>query len=307
MNRPQFAAHVKFEGILCLRVSRPDGTLRVYTGEFRNLILDNGLNRMGVGSFMTHCHVGSGSTPPANSDTALVAFVASTATVHSSSNGTAPSSPYYGYHRRTFRFAAGVAAGNLTEVGIGWQLATGNLFSRSLIKDELGDPTTITVLSDEVLDVTYELRSYVDEDDSAAFDVTVTGDSPVTYSCFVRASQVTNHLMWAPVDGAVSHRSLVGWPQNGYTGTVGTITNLPNGTAGPVQSIEAAAYGNNDLYRDFEMIWELDYGNLSGGIRSISFVSTIGSWQAEFSSSIPKTSTKVLRIVVRVSWDRYVP
>lgn len=308
MKRPNFVTRVRVEGILCLNVYRPDGTLRVYTGEFKNLILDNGLNRMGVGTFMSHCQVGSGSTPPANTDTALVTYVAATNSLHAQTQGTALATPYYGYTRKTFRFSAGTATGNLTEVGIGWQSATGNLFSRSLIKDELGDPTTITVLSDEVLDVVYELRSYVDEVDSASFEVTVTGDTPVTYDCFVRAMRVTDFQYWSPNDGAVSYKSWVSWLIAGHTGTVGAITSSPNGTAGGVSSVVAAAYGNNDLYRDFDMIWELDYGNVSGGIRSISFTSTIGAWQAQFDpTTIPKTSVRVLHINVRVAWDRYVP
>jgi hypothetical protein len=262
---------------------------------------------MGIGSFMTHCHVGSGSTPPANTDTALVTFVASTGSVHSSSSGTALSSPYYGYTRKTFRFFAGTATGNLTEVGIGWQSGTGGLFSRSLIKDELGDPTTITVLSDEVLDVTYELRSYADEADSASFEVTISGDAPVTYDVFTRTMRVTDWWYWAPLDGAVSYRHWTSHTMGGHTGTVGAITASPNGTHGTVYTVNSAVYGNNDLYRDFEMVWELDYGNISGGIRSISFPSTIGTWQAEFDTPIPKTALKVLRITVRVSWARYVP
>jgi hypothetical protein len=261
---------------------------------------------MGTGAFMSFCQVGEGSTAPTNADSALESYVANSSTVHSNSQAAQSSAPYYGYNRQTFRFAAGTAAGNLSEVGIGWA-ATGSLFARALIKDELGDPTTITVLSDEVLDVTYELRSYPVEDDSDPFNVSVTGDVPHTYSCVVRASKVTDYLYWHPQNQSVSFRLQSTYMQYAYNGTMGTVLQLPNGLSSQVSSIVAAAYGNNDLYRDFDTIWELDNGNLAGGIKSVVWPSTIGTYQIEFDTTIPKTNVRVLHLNFRVSWDRYVP
>ena len=80
--------------------------------------------------------------------------------------GSTTSSPYYGYKIFTFRFNQGIAAGNISEIGVGWSGTTPlQLFSRTLIKDINGDPTTITVLADETLDVIYELRLYAPETD----------------------------------------------------------------------------------------------------------------------------------------------
>jgi hypothetical protein len=95
--------------------------------------------------------------------------------------------------------------------------------------------------------------------------------------------------------------------QYAYNGTMGTVLQLPNGLSSQVSSIVAAAYGNNDLYRDFDTIWELDNGNLAGGIKSVVWPSTIGTYQIEFDTTIPKTNVRVLHLNFRVSWDRYVP
>lgn len=54
---------------------------RVVLAEFDNLILDAGLNRLGTGAIATHIQVGTGSSTPTVSQTALDAFVAQTSTV----------------------------------------------------------------------------------------------------------------------------------------------------------------------------------------------------------------------------------
>ncbi len=94
-----------------------------------------------VGDYMSTCMVGSGNAAPAETDTALQAR-ASTSNINVQSNNSNVS-PRYGWRRRTFRFAAGAAAGNLSEVGVGW--TTTAVFSRALILDGSGNPTTITV------------------------------------------------------------------------------------------------------------------------------------------------------------------
>src|SRR5690554_2149556 len=110
--------HYKVSGFYKLQVCRPDGSVRD-SAEFPNLVTDAGLNRMGANSdYLNWCQVGTGSTAPTVSDTALAARVAGSATA-SESNGAQPSAPYYSWRIRTFTFAAGTATGNLAEVGVG--------------------------------------------------------------------------------------------------------------------------------------------------------------------------------------------
>ncbi|WP_251258216.1 hypothetical protein, partial [Enterobacter hormaechei] len=107
----------------------------------------------------TFCRVGSGNTAPAVTDTVLVSQVASSSTQQAINNGVDRSGAFYAWVRRTTRFTTGTAAGTLAEVGVS-PTTSGPLFSRALILDSGGNPTTITVLPDETLDVTYELRLY---------------------------------------------------------------------------------------------------------------------------------------------------
>src|SRR5690606_22222525 len=133
---------------------REDGTLynTEIVADFPNLITDSGLDLLAAGSLNSvvgKCWVGSGNSAPSVTDTALESEIASTTNATSSSfaNNSGPPD-YYSYAVKVFRFSTGVAAGNISEVGVG---ATNNtLFSRALVLDSEGNPTSITVLADEV-------------------------------------------------------------------------------------------------------------------------------------------------------------
>lgn len=293
--------NVGMEGRYRLQVRGPDGEIRKDTGWFKNLILDAGLNRIGSGSAIgTHCHVGSGSNVPNVADTALQSFVAST-----SSNPTISSdyvnsgATQYGWTRKTFRFNTGVAAGNLSEVGVGWSSTTGGLFSRALILDGSGNPNTITVLSDEVLDVIYELRLYPPLDDTA-YSITISG---VTYSGVCRAAYAVN-AQWSPI-------TLLNNGTNGnttylyaYEGGIGAFGGSPSGTSAAGVFV-FNAYSNNSYQLTATVTYGLSNANFGTGIGSFGFIMS-GSWAFQFSVSpkIPKNDTKVLTINLTTAWSR---
>lgn len=135
-----------------------------------NLVLDAGLSQMLVGSWSTLCMVGSGNSTPVASQTQLDSIIASTPTVQVATTGgiQATTEPYYHWARRTYRFGEGAAAGNLREVGIGW--ANNACWNRALIRDANGNPTTLTILSDEYLDVVVEVRNYLTRTSTGSFN-----------------------------------------------------------------------------------------------------------------------------------------
>lgn len=296
-TRVTLAGRLKFEAV------RADGTRRTLADWFDNLVLDQGLNRIGTGAFMSACQVGTGSTAPANSDTALATYLAGTSTIQTTVTGTASSSPYYGYIQRTYRFGMGVAAGNLTEVGIGWTTTTGNLFSRALIKDGGGSPTTITVLSDEFLDISYELRSYAPTTDSVA-TVTISGTD---YEFTARAANVTTASWWAPKDQAINYLNNSGVlsEEAAYNGTIGAVTALPSGTSARPTTVTKQSYSNNSYRCDFSVYWDLDDGNLASNISALVFGSSLGSFQLGVTPDIAKDATKLLTLVYRITWARH--
>lgn len=282
-----------------LSVVSPDGSRRVVADWFDNLITDAGLNRIGTGGVINNCQVGSGSTPPAFSDTALETRIGAAGNVVGSTTGNASASPYYGWNRMSFRFNAGIAAGNVSEIGVGWG-ATGNLFSRALIRDSNGDPTTITVLSDEVLDVVYELRLYPPEDD-VVFQTVIGG---VTHDCVLRASSVNQnpwHGTFLPPYGAT--QSAIGVSAHG--GPLGAVTAAPSGASSGAGATVMDPYSNNSLEISGTVTFALNAGNIAGGIGAISIRTPyLGDFQCSFDPKIQKDATKVLTLDVGMSWAR---
>lgn len=274
---------------------------------FDNIIVDIGLDRLGtIGPIATYCRVGTNGTVPSAGQTALLGYVADTSTIQSNLEVAQATPPYFGRLVRTYRFAAGVAAGTLAEVGIGWgdnNLAN-TLWCRALILDALGVPTTITVLSDEVLDVTYELRLYPDLDDKV-FSAPI---GPNTHDCILRACNVTGNDQWANPQLWNFGFTNLQWPRV-YNGTLGSITTAPSGTtqnASPTTPV-ISAYVPGSYERTLTSSWGLNDGNLVGGITAFVSPSTVGEYKMSFSPPIPKTNLTTLNLAMKFIWARYTP
>lgn len=272
---------------------------------FKNVITNQGLNEIGtrtIDSAIRFVHVGSGNTPAQASDTGLTNFIASSSSQQINTRGVQDAvEPYYSFTRRTVRFAAGSAAGNLSEVGVGWEGAGSNLFSRALIQDALGNPTTITVLADEALDVTYEIRIFPPTEDF----VTTAVDGGITYDVIVRPAELGNSFFWSTSSTAGS-----GSPtQSGaYDGSIADIFGRPNGVRSSfVQT--ADPYQNNSLSGSYAILIGLNQANSPSGVRSLLISAGITGWQVEFinqsdGSPIPKDETRELRFSFSYSWSR---
>jgi hypothetical protein len=293
----------RVRGFFKLRAHKLDGSSRDLTDWFPNLITDAGLNRIGNGDYVVACHVGTNNAAPANGDTALGGFVAGTATVTNTSNGAQSSEPYYGWKRWTFRFGIGEAAGNLSEIGIATARTNGGstiMFSRALILDEFGDPTTITIGADEILDATYELRLYPPlTDDERTITITGSGD----HDTVTRASQVTGVNTWSVRLGLRGSFSTAN-PITAYNGTLGAITSTPSGSSGVSANTFDYAYDNNSLLRNGGGSFTLSQGNLSGGITATRWITSLGTYQTSYDPPIDKTLTKTLVLNYRVQWAR---
>lgn len=276
-----------------------EGSRRIAADWFPNLILNAGLERIGImGDYMQYCRVGAGSTPPNVNDTALDSQIASSSTSAGSVSGAQSTAPYFGWRRRTYRFGEGVAAGNISEVGVGWGTGT-NLFSRALVLDPGGTPTTISVGTDESLDVTYELRTYAPTEDVTG-TVNMAG---VDHAWQSRAASVTSAARWAVLDnGAVIGPN----SSTAFTGAIGAITETPSGTSANLTTTRGT-YSPGSMKIGITISANLSQGNIPGGIRSVfanSISGVVGSYQFEFDPPIPKDATKVFSLTVEVSWAR---
>lgn len=286
------------EGYYKIEAVKPDGTRRLLADWFPNLILDAGLDRMGANAdYLNQCQVGSGSSAPATTQSSLAALVASTSSKLSDTSSNSGSSPYFAARLITYRFAQGVATGVLAEVGVGWQ-SSGGLYSRALILDASGDPTTITVLPDESLDVTYQLRMYVLTGETA---------SSITLKSILH-SVISKTAMSAQWD--LSSINLNAGTTNNvgaFTGTISAdITGQPSGTLIGNGQIVAAAYTPGSLSRTFEITAGLPTWNNASGIGAVLVSGAWGNWQIGFTPNIMKTASDILTLQVRHSWGRKV-
>lgn len=297
-------------------------------GPFDNLITDKGLNRAGAANFAQYMFVGTGTATPAVTDTKLGNYLAYT-------SGYAPggiwnsallrggSPDYWVQGSGTWRFNAGVAAGTLTEVGIGWlesgspPSATHRVSSRALIVDSGGSPISITVLPDEYLDVTYSLRYYPYTGSDVVQTVVISG---ITYTFTTRALGVESNTFCSV--GA-------GFPMQ-WTGNTAVFTGTASGTPPALNAINStfmlnqgsaanitttkAAYVDSSLEISAVFSAGLTQGNLTYGIRgmltrtanpndpSSTFINS--AFQSTISPAIPKDGTKILQFGASVSWSR---
>lgn len=291
----------KITGQFQVSVFREDGSIRLKTPWFDNLVTNSGLNRIGVGTFLTHCSVGTGSEPPPEeTNNSLVGGISTTTQIIASSSGASfdvigDANHYYGFKTTTYKFDAGTATGNLAEVGIGW---ADGLFARSLLVDENGESAVITVLANEGLYVTYYLRNYApfeEESFSAVVD-------SVTYSCVVKPALVTSGSTsagWGILGDVITGGNITI-----YNGTMGAISGIPSGVSATVAGT-TAAYVSNSYERSISGNWTTEEGNLAGGISAILLLTNgLGAYQMSLDPPIPKANTASLLLSFKVAWSR---
>lgn len=308
------------------------GKLKYDSGWFKNIITDRGLveywniPKVGGsdnGSIGGICSVGTGNATPLVSDVALanwradaigtggftpdpnvVGYVAQVSTP-----GNPSYVPPYWFARYVYQFDTGAAAGNLTEVGAhpSNMSHTSDMFSRSLIVDDDGNPTAITVLSDEILTVTWELRYYLDVTDHA-FTFNLNG-TPITgtYRLCQAATQRVD------TGGITYRRPTINTYSNGTLGDV--LTGRPTGQLGFIN--ESSPTGSpiytqfvNDIsnsgtcYADTKGTFAA--GNGTGTIQAFTYENHIWAFQfGALSAGIPKTSGQQLQVAFRQIWGRF--
>lgn len=328
----------------------PDGNVRELAPWQDNLVTDIGLNALAgwvtgspgqtgdpdfnynSSSLTQYCFVGSGSTPPTFGDTAPGAFVARAPRGNTITKSSSTSAPWYTGGIAVYQFAVGAAAGNLSEVGLD-NGQTGSsqgykywMFSRALIKNAAGDPITVTVLPTEILQVSYETRTYLDTDSIKEFkvmdgttEITVRMrphnlPNPATTAHFVNPDSSGYHTRFtdyawgvafisgsprAPTDlPAVSNTNPTGW----YGGT--TVSQTTGQTFGPIKR----AWGT------WSRGWfqTLGVNTSPAALTNVNAFMTYSSangffFNGTFSPGLNKSADETLRFEWEVTWGRYVP
>lgn len=302
-----------------LRVLNADRSVKHETEWFDNLITNGGLDRLAQGQIGQYCRIGTGNTAPANTDTQLVSQSAFTSTIAAGAAYANAGSPTYAATRtEIYEFALGAVVGNMAEVGIGWTTTGSGLFSRALIVDGGGTPTTITVLITEILQVVYRLTIYqATADVSAVVDISGTSTTIV-----LRPALIASAWNFSPQRGSISYFTSTLFAGNAYgsyswvstSTTLGAITasGPVGGTTGIVGTSGAwLTYTPGNYYRDYSVNWLIGEGNIAGGIATAVFrwadgnISGDIAWQMSFSPAVAKDATKTFALVVRHTWARH--
>lgn len=275
------------------------GGPRQKVAEFDNLITDLGFEewvaafgRAQAALLGTYIAIGTGTTSPQVTDTTLASWSRATNVfITGPSDQAVPGNPAYRASFLARRFNAGTLSGNYTELGVSsGNLSSSPIRSRALIVDGAGNPTSITVLSDEYLDVVYEMRAYrVCEDTVGTLTV-----NAVNYNYVARPASYG----YPPTSsGAVE--------VSGYiTATLGACSGNISGSVVSLGSAFATRAGNT---------WTATIsGAIGAGTPGISglrlSVAGVG-WatQVVFDAQIPVSNSQ--RVTVTAAWElsRYTP
>lgn len=315
--------------------------------DFPNLITNVGMDQFARASYIqqgySYCCVGSGNQTPSFTDTQLQSLLAQTNNMPTDIGGAAginmtDPNNMYGYRRWAWRFPDGQAAGNIQEVGIRTYIlgnTTDPLMSRALVLDVNGQPTSITVLNDETLDVFWEIRVYVPVIDTTG-TITLEG---IDYNYTVRPLDVggQNYGAWWNLLRTGRAQNMnpndnFSWQSEPYDAAflftrnnalVPATTSMTDmRTAGgsdaasyygrSPSSITVVPYVGGDFYLDRVLNFGLADGNFIGGSdgkgdhgRAL-LLSTgmFGGYQIVFDKKIPKTDQKKWNQPFRISWAR---
>lgn len=272
---------------------------------FHNIVLDSGLDQMSVGTWIDRCCVGSGNSTPVASQTALENFIASTTTRQGSEQSllqTSQSPIYYGT-RFTWRFGLGIAAGNLSEVGMGW--ANDRLWNRALIRDSEGTPVTITVLSDEYLDVICEIRVYPQESFSGSFNLRDKAGEIVSTHTYegrpvISGGSINNS--WAM--GRISFN----WSSYNYNFKISpnAMTNVYADNGGTSVSYSSNTYPTSRSVRGVSAVGldQVVFAHRSFQTHTTGFLSAGNGFKWEINPPITKTAQNTMTYSFEMSWGR---
>ena len=308
-------------------VKKADGSIKTDTGYQKNLILNQGLDFFGGNNdsyMMQYCVIGSGNSQPAYTQNKLDNTIAAVSGVDVSTKydyDAARDGNLYKTNKVCQYSFTGLNNVNISELGLASvynSISDYFLCTRALIKDSSGNPTTITVLSGEILEISYKLWAVYDVTDKTGqinlLDG-VGGSTPYKYTARMAGVGGAN------IGGTANYGNIVGQAlyyaagNNShyvFDGNIGTVEALPTGdvivSSGDAARLPMGGYTNGAYTRS--ATWSFGISASNGNIRSALILTSMGFYQIQYGSvandsPIVKTNTQTLTIPVEVSWGRY--
>lgn len=314
---PQHTLHSTVAGKFNLNIRKQKGDTLVRKLTFDNLITDAGLDMMNrntsFNGVLANCHIGASSQQPSYSDTTLVSWLrwaeADRNIVHepfAAPGGAAGTRSTAKYRFNPLNSGSGIT---ISEIGVSpYREASATMYSRTLIKDEHGDPSTITILPDEYLDVEYT--------------ITFTSANIETFSTLnIRGEAIEvsiKRMRFSP--GVYEVNALNGFGGNAnesldttyYWNKSPVFEHFPLNYTGPDSSWFSAtgiarwvgAYVPGSYERFFNIVFSPTLGNSDTGISGMVVGGRFGKFQIKFDPPIKKTAEDTLTLRFKFSWGR---
>ena len=309
---------VGLHGEVKVIVKRADGTVRLDTGFFPNVITNLGLDAIGNNhNLFDYCAVGGGNSTPLNTNTKLDNFLAGGSEISSTSKydyDPVRDTEFYKCSRTVgYRFT-GLDNKNISEVGLvsSNNPALHSALTRTLIKNSAGEPTVITVLSGEIIELQYRLWQVFDLKDKDQVVTAMIDGVEVPVNVKIRlagvgGTSINGNWNYSNTLGRdVTYQGSMG-PRFG-TGEIGNITGQNSGLTNEYSAMSWEAYQPSTYKRKF-------YVNTSiiqavHPIRSFLFCTGLGAYQVRFGTvdgdlPIDKTNQDILQLGFEMSWGRY--
>lgn len=303
------APNIVMKGFVKWELVRNGRVIRDSGGFHPNVITNVGMDSIGayvtIDTATTQAKVGTGSAAPAITDVNLQTPIG-TAVTRSAvlSNTYTAGPPDYWARQHQYKFLEANANGNLTEFGT---FNSATMFSRQLLKDGTGTPTTITKTATDQLWITYEIRLYPPTVDVNSV-VTI---SAVNYDVTTRPMQVNGASAWGAFiwAGLTTQRA-----QTKESNALLSRTAASDFGNQDQSTIVDTAYVSGNYYIETQTVWDITNANYPSGIGAIAhfygsnsgFSSSYQMFQHVFvTTKIPKTNTKKLTLFLRRSWGRY--
>ncbi|MCU8036938.1 hypothetical protein ACRN98_22010 [Shewanella oncorhynchi] len=177
------------------------GEIRLDTGYFDNLLLDNFFKKQSVAFIRCYACTDTTVSP---TDTTIASLGFASTVAHSAPTKEVVGSAITTIATTVFTFTAGAIVGNLSSLAIatGTTVAT-DMVVKTLVKDVNGDPTAITVTATDQLIITHTLKLTVDQ-----FPASFTADVDETTHTFQfmasRVDATTTQLIYPFMPFAIS-------------------------------------------------------------------------------------------------------
>jgi hypothetical protein len=289
-----------------------------------NLITDVGLDMIAYypppelyqdheNTYSKYFCIGTGTAEPSATDTKLTTETyrnrCSYPTYASTTYSANGSDPYYVYFQRGVQTPLGALNGTYGEIGFSPTLtANADVFSKHRLKDENGDPTTITVSSAQQLRLKYVIVMCASPSTMTTGTIGISGIGNIDYQAKWQNMDRWS-LPWQMMDyhgqppSWFTNYSIHAIHSNLSFGDIGYSQGCGSATVASSFSTSTYVAGSHELYR--YGYWSVDVANGTWyGVSLDAYAITNPIYLVKFSPTFVKANTHTMRFAIKVSWGR---